>query len=280
MKMPRSSPRRSPLSESGTKKNEGENMSLNPYAAPKAAVADAATALQGNFIRGGQVVPAGHGWDWMVGGWNLFKKQPGMWIGLVVVAMVIFFVMAIIPFVGSLALMVLGPVFAAGVMLGCKALEDGGQLEIGHLFAGFKDKFGTLAAVGAIYLAAQVVIMVVVMLITGVSVFTLSSGGAGAGTAIGIVLSILVMMALMIPVAMAVWLAPALVVLNDRGAVEAMKESFAGCLKNFVPFLLYGVLLFIASIIAAIPLFLGWLVLGPVFAGSIYASYRDISFTS
>jgi uncharacterized membrane protein len=255
-------------------------MSSNPYAAPKAAVADAATAPQGNFIPGGQVVPAGHGWDWMVGGWNLFKKQPGMWIGLVVVAMVIFCVMAIIPFVGSLALMVLGPVFAAGVMLGCKALEDGGQLEIGHLFAGFKDKFGTLAAVGAIYLAAQVVIMVVVMLITGVSVFTLSSGGAGAGTAIGIILSLLVMMALMIPVAMAIWLAPALVVLSDRGAVEAMKESFAGCLKNFVPFLLYGVLLFIASVIASIPILLGWLVLGPVFAGSIYASYRDIYFTS
>ena len=88
----------------------------------------------------------------------------------------------------------------------------------------------------------------------------------------GLVLSILVMMALMIPVAMAIWLAPALVVLSDRGAVEAMKESFAGCLKNIVPFLLYGVVLFVASIVAAIPLFLGWLVLGPVFAGSIYAS--------
>jgi uncharacterized membrane protein len=188
--------------------------------------------------------------------------------------------MAIIPFIGSLALMVLGPVFAGGVMLGCKALDEGRELEIGHLFAGFKDKFGTLATVGAIYLAAQVVIMLVVMLITGASLFTLSSGGASAGTAMGIVLSILVMMALMIPVAMAVWLAPALVVLNDRSAVEAMKESFAGCLKNIVPFLLYGVVLFVASLVAAIPLFLGWLVLGPVFAGSIYASYRDIYFTS
>ena len=102
-------------------------MSSNPYAAPKAAVADAATALQGNFVPAGRVVPAGHGWDWIVAGWNLFKKQPGMWIGLVVVAMLIFFVMAIIPFIGSLALMVLGPVFAAGVMLGCKTLDEGGR---------------------------------------------------------------------------------------------------------------------------------------------------------
>jgi uncharacterized membrane protein len=87
-------------------------------------------------------------------------------------------------------------------------------------------------------------------------------------------------MALLLPVSMALWFAPALVVLNDRGAVEAMKESFAGCLKNIVPFLLYGVVLFVAAIIAAIPFGLGWLVLGPVVAGSLYASYRDIYFTS
>ena len=255
-------------------------MSSNPYAAPKAAVADAATPVQGNFIPGGRAVPAGRGWDWIVSGWNLFKKQPGMWIGLIVVALVIFFVMAIIPFIGSLALMVLGPVFGGGIMLGCRALDEGRELEIGHLFAGFKEKFGTLAAVGAIYLAAQVVIMVVIMLITGASLFTLGRGGADGGTAMGIVLAMLIMMALMIPVAMAVWLAPALVALNDRGAVEAMKESFFGCLKNIVPFLLYGIVLFVASIVAAIPLLLGWLVLGPVFAGSIYASYRDIYYSS
>ena len=124
-------------------------MSSNPYAAPKAAVADAATAPQGNFAPGGHGVDAGHGWDWIVAGWEIFKKQPGMWIGLVVVGMIIFFVMAVIPFIGSLASMILSPVFAGGVLLGCKALDEGGELELGHLFAGFREKFGTLAAVGA-----------------------------------------------------------------------------------------------------------------------------------
>jgi len=38
--------------------------------------------------------------------------------------------------------------------------------------------------------------------------------------------------------------------------------------------------LFVASIIAAIPLGLGYLVLLPVMVGSIYAAYRDIYFTS
>ncbi len=254
-------------------------MSSNPYATPKAAVADAATAPQGNFLPGGRGVAAGRGWDWIVGGWQLFKKQPGMWIGLVVVALVIFIVLAVIPFIGSLALAIIGPVFVGGVVLGCRALDEGGELGLGHLFAGFRHKFGTLAAVGALNLAAQVVIMIVVMVITGASLFTLKEGGAGAGVAMGMVLAILVMLALMIPVAMAVWFAPGLVVLNERGAVEAMKESFTGCLKNIVPFLVYGVVLLGLSIVASIPLGLGWLVLGPVVAASIYTAYRDIFFS-
>jgi uncharacterized membrane protein len=260
-------------------------MSSNPYAAPKAAVADAAVVPQGNFVPGGRGVSAGNGWSWFTGGWELFKKQPGMWIGLIVVAFIIMLVLALIPFLGSLALTVLGPVFAGGVMLGCKSLREGGELELGHLFAGFKDKFGTLAAVGAIYLVAAVVLALIVGLVTGASMFPARGGGdptAGqtAGAIMGMLLAMLIMMALMIPVAMAIWFAPALVVVNGRGAVEAMKESFFGCLKNIVPMIVYGVVLLIASVIAAIPLGLGYLVLMPVVAGSIYAAYRDIYYTA
>ena len=262
-------------------------MSSNPYAAPKAAVADAATPVQGNFVPGGRGVAAARGWDWIVGGWNLFKKQPGMWIGLILVAAVIFIVMAIIPFIGSLAMMVIGPVFAGGVLLGCKALDEGGGLEIGHLFAGFKEKFGTLAAVGALYLAAVVVISLVVGLVFGAGMFALFAGsggepgaGAAAGAVLGSLLMVLVMLALMLPVVMAIWFAPALVVFNDRGAIDAMKESFAGCLKNIVPFLLYGVIMIVFNVLAAIPIFLGYLVFLPVAAASIYTSYRDIYYTS
>jgi uncharacterized membrane protein len=75
---------------------------------------------------------------------------------------------------------------------------------------------------------------------------------------------------------MATWFAPALVVFHGMGAGAAMKASFLGCLKNILPFLLYGVVLFVFSILASLPLLLGWLVLGPVLAASVYTSYRDI----
>jgi hypothetical protein len=40
-----------------------------------------------------------------------------------------------------------------------------------------------------------------------------------------------------------------------------------------------GVILLVASIVASIPLGLGWLVLGPVLVASIYTGYRDIYFS-
>ncbi len=63
----------------------------------------------------------------------------------------------------------------------------------------------------------------------------------------------------------------------DRPApVEAMKASFAACLKNTVPFLVYGALYLVAAIVASIPFGLGWIVLVPVLMLTMYVSYKDI----
>ncbi|HET9734694.1 MAG TPA: BPSS1780 family membrane protein [Burkholderiales bacterium] len=235
------------------------------------------------YVAGGRGVEAGRGWDWIAAGWELFKKQAGMWIALVLVAFVIFFVLALIPVVGSLATFVLSPVFAAGVLAGSRAVDEGRGLEIGHLFAGFREKLAQLATVGAIYLGAAVAIALVVGLATGASIFTMISSGGEAATpaaALSVILALLIMLALLLPVVMAVWFAPALVMFHDKGAVDAMKESFSGCLRNIVPFLVYGVVMMVFAVIASIPLGLGWLVLGPVLCTSFYTSYKDIYLTA
>jgi uncharacterized membrane protein len=252
---------------------------VNPYAAPKAAVADQSVVLNADFVPGGQSRPFAHGWTWIAEGWDLFKRQPGMWIGIVLLAAVIFIGAGLIPIVGGLAMTLFGPVFAAGVMVGCKTLDTGGELEIGHLFAGFRSRTGTLIGVGALYLAATLVVVLVVSLIMGVGMMTMMGGGdpeSIAALGITFVLALLVMLALLLPVIMAVWLAAPLVVFHEHGALDAMKGSFSGCLKNILPFLLYSVVLFVLLIIATLPVLLGWLVFWPVFAASIYTSYRDI----
>lgn len=252
---------------------------VNPYAAPKAAVEDESVVLDADFVPGGQGRPVGHGWSWIAEGWELFKRQPGMWIGIVLLLFVIMIAAALIPFVGGLALSLFGPVFAAGIVIGCRALDTGHELELGHLFAGFRERTGTLVGVGALYLAASLVVMLVVGLTMGVGMAAMmGQADPESMEAMGMtmVLAMLIMFALLLPVVMAIWFAAPLVVFHGHGAVDAMKGSFTGCLRNILPFLWYSVIFIVLAVVASLPLMLGWLALGPVLAASIYTAYRDI----
>jgi uncharacterized membrane protein len=252
-------------------------MATDPYAAPKAHIADAPPVpVEGNFVPEGQTVPAGNGWSWIAAGWGLFKQQPGIWILVAVILLVLMIVIAAIPFVNFVGALI-GPIFVGGLMLGCRAQEEGGELEVGHLFAGFREHTGKLVLVGLFNIGAWLLVAVVIFLIVGGSVFAVRSAGADpAAGAAGIALAALIGLALGIPIYMAIWFAPALVTLNGMDVGAALKASFFGCLKNIVPFLVYGVVLFVLAIVASIPFGLGWLVLGPVLVASVYTAYRDI----
>ena len=77
-------------------------MSTNPYAAPKAAVADEPVP-QGNTFRAARSVPASNGWNWIADGWTLFKAAPGLWIGMIVVFFVVYLAAMLVPFIGPVA---------------------------------------------------------------------------------------------------------------------------------------------------------------------------------
>jgi hypothetical protein len=231
-------------------------------------------------MTGGRAVGAGQGWAWIADGFGLFKKAPGIWIAQAVILFVILIVLAFIPLLGAVATFLLMPVFIGGLILGCRALQGGGELELGHLFAGFdKAHAGNLIVLGALGLGASIIALIPVFVIVGAgAVFGLMRGDAAGAVAMGgsFLLAGLVALALSIPIYMALWFAPALVVLRRIAPVAAIRESFLGCLKNVVPFLIYGIVLLVPSIFATIPFLLGWLVLGPIAIASVYTAYRDI----
>jgi len=115
--------------------------------------------------------------------------------------------------------------------------------------------------------------------ILGTAFFAGFGAGVTPAQMMSLLLVSLVILALMLPLFMALWFAPALIVFHEMAAWPSMKASFFGCLKNMLPFLLYSIVLTIAAVIASIPFLLGWLALGPLLATSIYASYRDIYFS-
>jgi len=256
-------------------------MSTNPYASPRAQVADETLAPRGEFLPDGRGVPTGNGWTWIADAWTIFRAAAGTWIGIVLVLAVILIVLAVLPIIGSVATCVLAPVFTGGLMLASRDAEAG-SLQFSRAFADFTHRFGALVTVGAVYVAGTIAIVLVASIITGVGMFTMLGGASPdqlARMGLTLALTLLIILALMLPLFMALWFAPALIVFHDMGAGAAMKASFVGCLKNMLPFLLYGIVLTIAGVIASLPVGLGWLVRGPVIVASIYTSYRDIYFT-
>lgn len=232
-----------------------------------------------NFQAAGRAVGAGRGWDWIVEGFALFRKQPGMWILIAVLLGVLFIAISMIPLLGALANALLFPIFGAGLMLGCKALDQGGALEIAHVFAGFKQKTGDLVMVGVFSLVGWVIIGTATVAVIGGGVFMviLRGGTPEAGVSIvSMLIALLLVAGLSVPLYMATWFAPVLIVLHELAPAAALKASFFACLRNWIPFLVYGVVLLVLCLLAAIPAFLGYLVLIPVLAASVYTAHRDI----
>lgn len=246
----------------------------NPYSAPSAELTN--PSAEGEFaLHPPRTVNAGQGVQWLTEGFNYFKQDAGTWIAICVIGFVLLIVLNLIPFVNFLVSFT-AYVWMGGLILGCKAQYDREPLQINHLFAGFKEAFVPL-------LVLSIVIMVLVFVIMAIclgSAFLPMMGLGGepdfASMGMGFLIGLLVAMMLIIPVSMAGWFAPALIVLHKVPVFEAMKMSFQACLKNIVPFLLYGLVLFVLMIIAMIPFGLGMLVLGPVIYASVFAAYKDI----
>ncbi len=233
----------------------------------------------GAFHEEGRTVAAGRGWDWIVEAYALFRKQPGIWILAAVVLGILFIAISMIPILGSLANALLFPIFGAGLMLGCKSMDQGGALEIEHLFAGFKHRTGDLVMVGVFNLFGWVVIGFAVFTVVGGGVLMamMRGGVEGAGISIiSVLIALLLVTGLSVPLYMATWFAPALIVLHEVPPLAALKASFFACVRNWLPFFVYGVVLLVLAIVAAIPAFLGYLVLVPVMIASVYTAYRDI----
>jgi uncharacterized membrane protein len=235
-----------------------------------------------------RLVPPGNGWLWITDAWKLFLKQPGLWVLMFVILVIIMAMLTWLGFIGSLATALSIPIFGGGFVLAARTADRGGTPDVGMLFAGFREKAGPLAMLGVLNLVAWVIIGLVVGLIMGVGMGMgalmggMAGGGHGAmmggmaGMSATALLGFLVALALSVPVAAAIWFAPALVMFRDIAPVDAVKESFAACLKNIIPFLVYGVAGLVLAMLASIPFGLGWLALGPVLGISVYTAYKDL----
>jgi len=164
------------------------------------------------------------------------------------------------------------------MMWGCQALTRNQDLEINHLFEGFKKNTAQLIAVGGIYMVGLLVVAVFVVLALDKQTIELLVQGKDLSPeqASNMLLPILIAMLFIMPILMAYWFAPILAGLHNLSAVDAMKLSFMACLTNMLPFLLYGFIFMVLLIMAIIPFGLGLVLVVPLMMTSLYTSYVDI----
>jgi len=249
-----------------------------------------------------QVVPTPHGLQWLQRGWQLFRRSPFMWMAMLFSYWVLMAVIGLVPYAGSVAAIVLIPVFSVSFMHMCRELDSGSPLDFGHLFAGFRANLPALLIQGGVYLAATSSVLALTQLADGghlmrwvVSGTAIPDRAFRDGSWTG---AVLLGTVLYLPVLAAFWFAPVLAAWNGMTAAKALFYSFFATLANWRAFLVYGMaVLAVATVIPGVavaflaalmqgspavtkvvPTFIAVLLitLVPTLFASFYASYRDV----
>jgi hypothetical protein len=229
-------------------------------------------------------VSAGRGVEWWSTAWRLLfqKGAAGVWIGMLLIAIIIGALLHLVPLLGSIASQIAWFIFAGGLMLAARKTEEGSVPAVGELFAGFGPPLSSLV-IAAVLLMVSMLLVFGALAMAGVgallgAMFGGASGNVGVLAGLGATSLILLLAALLllVPIGMAAWLAPALIVFRQMPPVEALKASLAACWANLGALTVYGLLWIGFAIIASVPLMLGWLVLAPLMVLSTYAAYRDL----
>lgn len=247
-----------------------------------------------------QTLPAAAGWQWILGGFAIFRRNPLM-LGMLVVSYwftVLF--LNIVPVIGVVVASLAIPGLSVGLMQAARNLERGQPIGLQTLYGSLKENARTLIALGALYLACTLGILGLSALVDGGDFlkFMLSSSRAerAAVEDADFILPALFITLLMTPVLMAYWFAPVLAAWHRLSLGRSLFFSFVACWMNWRPFLAYGIGLVVvggilpgivlglllllfpgaASFITALVTIPMVLVVAPTIFASFYACYRDI----
>jgi hypothetical protein len=204
------------------------------------------------------------GLEWLRVSYRLFRRAPAPWLLLVVLYYFVLLAIRFVPFVGSLGLFVMKPVFAVGFLAAAWNQERGVTPSPRHLFQGFRANLWALVPLGIVMLVGISLAISATALIDGGRLIgllvdpapaemdqdaiakRLSDTTSDPRVQFGMLFGVLCA----IPTILALWWAPALVVFQDVGMLTALRVSFKAAIANWRPLLRYVVLLFFFTAVA------------------------------
>ena len=211
---------------------------------------------------------AKHGLAWLAQAFALFRRKPFPWILLLLAYYSLLLLMRAVPYVGPFAMTILKPVFAVGLLAAAWTQERGGTPALRQLFQGFRANLGSLLPIGVFFVVGITAAVFASSLVDDGKLLNLMSNAgtlndediatalADGQLEVGMLFSAM----LSIPVLIATWWAPALVVFQNAGAGTALAVSLRAALANWRPLAIYALGVFFYG--AILPgLFTGILVL-------------------
>lgn len=247
-----------------------------------------------------QTLPSAAGWQWIIGGFGIFRRNP-LLLGMLVVAYwftVLF--LNVLPVVGVLLASLAIPGLSVGLMQAARNVERGQPIALQTLYGSLKENGRTLVALGALYLCMTLGVLGLSALLDGGALLNFMLSNSRAERAMieegDFLPSAMFVMLLMTPVLMAWWFAPVLAAWHRLPVGKSLFFSFVACLMNWRAFLVYGLGLMVVAgllpglllgvLLLAMPQAANFatalvtmpmvLVVAPTVFASFYVSYRDI----
>ena len=229
-------------------------------------------------------VAAGEGFQWVAAGFRLYRKNPLLLSAAFGVLFGTVMALGLIPVVGGSLSELASPLMVAGFMAAYRALDSGDELELPQLMAGLQGLAIPLMTVGAVQLLGTLLIgqIMLGMGFDPQAVMDMAKSGKASPAEMQTVMNqampaVLTGLALFVPLIMATWFAPALILFGGARPATALGVSLRAVAKNWQAMLMNGLALGLLLFVAAlVPMLLGLLVAMPILFGSLYASYQAI----
>ena len=202
-------------------------------------------------------LPPAEGVWWLKTAWRYFRAEPMRWLGVTAAFLLVLQVLGEVPG-GIVVAFLLKPLLSVGFLAGAWHQERGQQPALNHLLTGFKSNWKALVPLGLIYLVGVATAVTIAGAVSGISLENILAGAGKDATPqmlhdlrSGMMWTLL----FMLPVVLALWFAPSLIVFDDLGVRQALAASLAACLRNAAAIIVYAISLFaLASIVSVLVL--------------------------
>jgi hypothetical protein len=217
-------------------------------------------------------VRPGRSLAWLAAGWAYFLRMtaPSAILSITLLGVALLVAVLTSARVGSILLPAWAIIYLGIVSTYCRKLDQHDELpcDTTHIY-----RSAPLWILGAI---AGVVALALNLLSDAMGVSAISSSWFAGGHFGLLGLYFVAVKSLTLLAFMAFWMAPALIIFNGAGPLQAIYLSLLGSLKNFVPGLAFLVPAYVFLILAILPLGLGLIAVMPIVACGAYKAFEEI----